>query len=150
MLKTSFDQIEIQEDGRIRLRLKKEADENGVVTTLDYHRAEFEPVSDMAEVDAYIGAINRHLEIMGFPVMPTAAVMNIKLAASAFWSEEVIAMHDQRRADEAAKAEEEAARERIAQIEMQAQRDQAFIEQAKKLGFLTKEQVDGTQQGKVT
>ncbi len=94
--RTVVDQIEIQRDGTINVRLAKEVvDETGEVLSVGWHRTSLPPGHD---IDAQMAAINQNLvNELKFPAVELVCIERTKVAATAFWTPDVLAEYRKKR-----------------------------------------------------
>jgi hypothetical protein len=87
--RTVVDQVEIQRDGTMHIRFKKQlVDDDGSITELGYHRMAAMPGEDL---EGYMDVVDNHLrtglKAGGLDVAEKAFVTQVK---EAMWTQEVI------------------------------------------------------------
>jgi hypothetical protein len=85
---TIVDQIEITRIGHIQVRFAKQVVEGETIYSSEPHRSVIECGGN---VDAQIGAVNKHLVSMGWPEVPQSEIEEIKTHASVKWTPTVLA-----------------------------------------------------------
>ena len=91
--KTVLDQIEITRDGRVQFRIGLLLVEDGQEISCTWHRSVVNPGDD---VDAQVGAVNRHLKQMGKESLSADDLAKLKTHSKAAWTPDVIAAHKTR------------------------------------------------------
>lgn len=69
--RTILDQVEVKNDGHVQVRLRKEVADGDEVVAFEYHRTVVVPGGDS---DAQMGAVNAHLDAMGWPAVNAADI----------------------------------------------------------------------------